>query len=584
LAQPAAVQRQSAPTDLGPNYKWVALSNTTLGILMATINSNIVLIALPAIFNGIGINPLAPGETNYLLWMLLGYMMVTATLVVVFGRISDMFGRVKLYNLGFAIFTLGSILLFLTPGSGDTAALLMILFRLIQGVGGSFLFANSTAILTDAFPKHERGMAMGINQIAAILGSIIGLILGGLLAAVNWRLIFLVSIPFGVFGTIWAYWKLRETVQVRSRQRIDWPGSLTFLLGLTILLVGITYGIEPYGSSPMGWSNPYVIAAIVVGLALLIAFVLIELRVSNPMFRLQLFKIRLFTAGNIANLLSGMTRGGLQFMLIIWLQGIWLPLHGYSYEDTPLWAGIYMLPMMLGFVVMGPLSGKLSDRFGARAFASIGMVLQLLGFILLTLLPANFNYTWFAVLLVLMGLGQGMFAAPNTTAVMNSVPADQRGVASGMRATFQNAASVISMTMFFCIVTAGLASLLPSALLTGLTQVGLPAPIAGQVAHLPPLAALFAAFLGYNPMATMLPQTVLHQLPTSTQAQLLGKSFFPNLISGPFMLGLHIAFYLAALLCLIAAIASLVRENRPTTPPIAEAIDSTLDVAASARR
>jgi EmrB/QacA subfamily drug resistance transporter len=578
------VQRQSAPTDLGPNYKWIALSNTTLGILMATINSNIVLIALPAIFNGIGINPLAPGETNYLLWMLLGYMMVTATLVVVFGRISDMFGRVKLYNLGFAIFTLGSILLFLTPGSGDTAAMLMIIFRLIQGVGGSFLFANSTAILTDAFPKHERGMAMGINQIAAILGSIIGLILGGLLAAVNWRLIFLVSIPFGVFGTIWAYWKLRETVQVRSRQQVDWPGSLTFLLGLTILLIGVTYGIEPYGSSPMGWGNPYVIAAIVVGLALLVTFVLIELRVSNPMFRLQLFKIRLFTAGNIANLLSGMTRGGLQFMLIIWLQGVWLPLHGYSYEDTPLWAGIYMLPMMVGFIIMGPLSGKLSDRFGARAFASTGMILQLVGFVLLTLLPYNFNYVWFAVLLVLMGIGQGMFAAPNTTAVMNSVPADQRGVASGMRATFQNAASVISMTMFFCIVTAGLAALLPSALSAGLTNVGLPANIAEQIAHLPPLAALFAAFLGYNPMATMLPQTVLHQLPTTTQAELLGKSFFPNLIAGPFMLGLHIAFYLAAVLCLIAAIASLVREKRTTTPPIVEAADSTLSVAESARR
>jgi EmrB/QacA subfamily drug resistance transporter len=551
---------------------------------MATINSNIVLIALPAIFNGIGINPLAPGETNYLLWMLLGYMMVTATLVVVFGRISDMFGRVKLYNLGFAIFTLGSILLFLTPGSGDTAAMLMIIFRLIQGVGGSFLFANSTAILTDAFPKHERGMAMGINQIAAILGSIIGLILGGLLAAVNWRLIFLVSIPFGVFGTIWAYWKLRETVQVRSRQQIDWPGSLTFLLGLTILLIGVTYGIEPYGNSPMGWSNPYVIAAIVVGLVLLVSFIVIELRVSNPMFRLQLFKIRLFTAGNVANLLSGLTRGGLQFMLIIWLQGVWLPLHGYSYEDTPLWAGIYMLPLMIGFIIMGPLSGKLSDRFGSRAFASIGMILQLVGFVLLTLLPYNFNYVLFAALLVLMGVGQGMFAAPNTTAIMNSVPADQRGVASGMRATFQNAASVISMTMFFCIVTAGLAALLPSALSAGLTNVGLPAAIADQIAHLPPLAALFAAFLGYNPMATMLPQTVLHQLPVSSQTELLGKSFFPNLIAGPFMLGLHIAFYLAAVLCLIAAIASLVREKRTTTPPIVEAADSTLSVAESARR
>jgi EmrB/QacA subfamily drug resistance transporter len=591
LTQSSAVQQQSAPTThhLGPHYKWIALSNTTLGILMATINSNIVLIALPAIFNGIGINPLAPGETNYLLWMLLGYMMVTATLVVVFGRISDMFGRVKLYNLGFAIFTLGSILLFLTPGKGDTAAMLMILFRIVQGIGGSFLFANSTAILTDAFPKHERGMAMGINQIAAILGSIIGLILGGLLAAINWRLIFLVSVPFGIFGTIWAYWKLRETVQVRTHQHIDWLGSITFLLGLTILLIGITYGIEPYGTSPMGWGNPFVIAAVVIGLVLLALFVWIELRVSNPMFRLQLFKIRLFTAGNIANLLGGLTRGGLQFMLIIWLQGIWLPLHGYSYADTPLWAGIYMLPMMIGFIIMGPLSGRLSDRFGARAFAAIGMVLQLVGFVLLTLLPANFDYVWFAVLLVLMGLGQGMFAAPNTTAVMNSVPADQRGVASGMRATFQNAASVISMTMFFCIVTVGLAELLPSSLSAGLVQVGVSAGMAHQIASLPPLAALFAAFLGYNPMGTLLPQSVLHQLPASSQAQLLGKSFFPNQIAGPFMLGLHIAFYLAAALCLIAVFASLVREKRPAaeksaSEAVIEGVSKASDMAEPSRR
>lgn len=591
MTQSSAAQQQTAPTaqNLGPHYKWIALSNTTLGILMATINSNIVLIALPAIFNGIGINPLAPGETNYLLWMLLGYMMVTATLVVVFGRISDMFGRVKLYNLGFAIFTLGSILLFFTPGSGNTAAMLMILFRIIQGIGGSFLFANSTAILTDAFPVHERGTAMGINQIAAILGSIIGLILGGLLAAINWRLIFLVSVPFGIFGTLWAYWKLRETAQVREHQQIDWLGSITFLLGLTVLLIGVTYGIEPYGTSPMGWGNPFVIISIVIGLALLASFVWIELHVSNPMFRLQLFKIRLFTTGNIANLLGGLTRGGLQFMLIIWLQGIWLPLHGYSYADTPLWAGIYMLPMMVGFIIMGPLSGRLSDRFGARAFASIGMALQLVGFVLLTLLPANFDYIWFAVLLVLMGLGQGMFAAPNTTTVMNSVPADQRGVASGMRATFQNAASVISMTMFFCIVTAGLAALLPSSLSAGLQQVGLSVSTAHQIASLPPLAALFAAFLGYNPMGTLLPQAMLHQLPATSQAQLLGKSFFPNQIAAPFMLGLHIAFYLAAVLCLIAALASLAREKRPTMgrtmrETITESIDNAPGVAVEPSR
>jgi EmrB/QacA subfamily drug resistance transporter len=537
---------------------------------MATINANIVLISLPAIFKGIGINPLAPGETNYLLWMLLGYMMLTATLVVCFGRISDMFGRVKLYNLGFAIFTVGSILLFLTPGSGDGAAILMIIFRLVQAVGGSFLIANSTAILTDAFPIHQRGMAMGINQMAAILGSIIGLILGGLLSAINWRLVFLVSVPFGVFGTVWAYWKLRETVQVRMRHKIDWLGNLALFLGLTILLIGLTYGIEPYGDSSMGWGSPLVITSLAVGIILLVLFVVVETRVSNPLFHLGLFKIRQFTAGNIANLLSGLARGGLQFMLIIWLQGVWLPLHGYKFEDTPLWAGIYMLPMMVGFIILGPLSGKLSDTFGPRLFAAVGMAVQVVGFILLTLLPANFEYIWFALLLVLMGIGQGMFSAPNTTMVMNCVPASQRGVASGMRATFMNTASVISMTMFFSIVTAGLAVMLPSTLFGGLTQAGLPQEIAQQISHLPPIAALFAAFLGYNPMETLLPANVLHSLPQTSQQHLLGQAFFPSLISTPFMDGLRIAFYIAAVLCLIAGLASLVRDKKEVDQEVAQ--------------
>ncbi|HEX6484126.1 MAG TPA: MFS transporter [Ktedonobacteraceae bacterium] len=547
---------------VGPNYKWVALSNTTLGMLMATINSSIVLISLPAIFNGIGINPLAPGETNYFLWMLLGYMVVTATLLVTFGRISDMFGRVKLYNLGFAIFTLGSLLLFLTPGTGNPAALELIIFRLVQAVGAGFLFANSTAILTDAFPSNQRGMAMGINQIAAILGSIIGLVLGGVLAVINWRLVFLVSVPFGIFGTIWAYLMLRETAVIRGHQKIDWPGNLTFALGLTILLVGITYGIEPYGGSPMGWTNPMVIGALVLGVVLLAAFVWIELHVSDPLFHLELFKIRMFAAGNVSGFLASMARGGLQFMLVIWLQGIWLPLHGYSFQETPLWAGIYMLPLMAGFIVMGPLSGYLSDRFGARHFSTLGMLIQVFAFIGLTFLPANFNYIWFAILLVLLGVGQGMFAAPNTTAIMNSVPPEYRGVASGMRATFQNAASVVSIGVFFSIVIAGLASGLPSALYSGLTQAGLPGVIANTVSHLPPSAALFAAFLGYNPMATLLPPQVLHALPHANQAQLLSKSFFPNLIASPFMVGLHAVFYLSAFLCLVAAVASLLRGER----------------------
>ncbi len=554
--------RSRGNEELGPNYKWIALSNTTLGVLMATINSSIVLISLPAIFNGIGINPLAPGETNYFLWLLLGYMVVTATLLVTFGRISDMFGRVKLYNLGFAIFTLGSILLFITPGRGNTAALELIIFRLVQGVGGGFLFANSTAILTDAFPVSQRGMAMGINQIAAILGSIIGLILGGVLSVINWRMVFLVSVPFGLFGTVWAYLKLRETATIRGHQKIDWAGNITFALGLTILLIGVTYGIEPYAGSPMGWTSPFVIITLVLGVLLLAAFVWIELHVSDPMFQLELFKIRMFTAGNISGFLSSTVRGGLQFMLIIWLQGIWLPLHGYSFEQTPLWAGIYMLPLLIGFIVMGPLSGWLSDRFGARAFSTLGMAIQAVAFFLLTFLPANFNYVWFALLLLILGIGQGMFAAPNTTAIMNSVPPQQRGAASGMRATFQNVASVLSISVFFSIITIGLAVALPVALSSGLIMAGVPGGIAHQIGNLPPTAALFAAFLGYNPMKTLLPTSVLHGLPTTQQANLLGKSFFPNLIASPFMVGLHAVFYLSVVLCLIAAGASLLRGKR----------------------
>jgi EmrB/QacA subfamily drug resistance transporter len=549
-------KQQSA---IGPHYKWIALSNTTLGVLMATINANIVLIALPAIFNGIGINPLDPSQTNYLLWMLLGYMVVTATLLVTFGRISDMLGRVRLYNLGFAIFTAASILLFLTPGKGDLAAMEMIIFRLLQAVGGSFLQANSTAILTDAFPTSQRGMALGINQVAAIVGSILGLILGGVLAAINWRLVFLVSVPFGLFGTVWAYLKLREISQPNREQKIDWLGNATFFIGLIVLLLGLTYGIMPYGSAATGWGNPLVIGAVTLGVVLLGLFVYIELYVPDPMFRLALFRIRAFSIGNICNFLSSLARGGLQFMLIIWLQGVWLPLHGYSFADTPLWAGIYMLPMMFGMILIGPISGFLADHVGSKLLATTGLFVQMVGFLLLTILPANFNYVWFAALLALMGLAQGLFSVPNTTALMNSVPSDQRGAASGMNATALNASSVISMAAFFSIVTLGLAAALPSTLSVGLIQAGLPASVANQIAHLPPISALFAAFLGYNPMATLIPATALHQLSAAAQANLLGKSFFPNLISAPFMVGLHAAFYISAALCLVAAIASLMR-------------------------
>jgi MFS family permease len=547
---------------VGPNYKWIALSNTTLGVLMASIDTNIVLISLPAIFNGIHINPLAPDETNYFLWILLGYMVVTTTLLVTFGRISDMFGRVRMYNMGFAIFSVGSILLWLTPSTGNAGALELVIFRLIQGIGSGFLFANSTAILTDAFPPNQRGLAMGINQIAAIVGSVIGLILGGVLAYFDWRLVFLVSVPVGIVGTVWAYLMLREIATIRAHQKIDWAGNVTFAMGATILLLSITYGIEPYGTSPTGWGNPLVIGGLTLGVILLATFIWIERRVKDPMFRLGLFRIRMFAAGITSSFLGSIARGGLQFMLIIWLQGIWLPLHGYDYAVTPLWAGIYLLPLLIGFVMMGPLSGWLSDRFGARVFSTVGMLIQVVGFLLLTLLPTNFDYLWFALLLFMLGVGQGMFAAPNTSSVMSSVPADQRGAASGMRSTFQNGATLVSIGVFFSIMTAGLSATLPTALSTGLIQAGVPLVAAQKIAHLPPTSALFAAFLGYNPMASLLPGSILHALPAANQAHLLGKSFFPNLIAPPFMVSLHNVFYLSAAMCLVAAISSVLRGKR----------------------
>ena len=544
---------------VGPRYKWVALSNTTIGMLMATINSSIVLISLPSIFRGINLNPLQPGNVSYLLWMLMGYMVVTAVLVVSLGRIGDMFGRVRMYNLGFLVFTVGSILLSVVFFTGPGAALALIFFRLIQGVGGAMLFANATAIITDAFPENERGMALGINAVAAISGSFLGLVMGGLLSTTDWHIIFLVSVPVGLFGTVWAYLKLREIGIVR-RARIDWAGNITFAVGLISVLVGITYGIQPYGGNAMGWTNPTVLAELLGGVALLVAFVVIELRVADPMFRIDLFRIRGFTFGTVAALLSAVGRGGLMFMVIIWLQGIWLPLHGYSFEETPFWAAIFMLPLTGGFLVGGPVSGYLSDRFGQRVFSTAGMLLAALSFGLLTLPPANFGYASFALLLFLNGLAMGMFVSPNTAGVMNAVPADRRGVAAGMLSTFQNSGMTLSIGIFFSLMIAGLSSTLPHTLFGGLTAHGVPAAAASRAASLPPVGSLFAAFLGYNPVNTLLGGT-LHQLPPATVALITGKSFFPNLISGPFISGMHLAFYFSMAAMLIAAVASYFRSG-----------------------
>ncbi|MGW5385349.1 MFS transporter [Nocardia sp. NPDC003963] len=556
--------------DPGPHYKWIALSNTTLGMLIATINSSIVLIALPDIFKGIGLDPLESGNTSYLLWMMMGFLVVTAVLVVSFGRLGDMFGRARMYNLGFAVFTVSSIFLAVTWFDGAPAAIWLIAWRIVQGVGGAFLMANSSAILTDAFPADQRGLAMGINGVAAIAGSFLGLLVGGVLAPIQWHYIFLVSVPFGVVGTVWAYLKLRDT-GVRTRATMDWWGNATFAVGLIAILVGITYGIQPYGDSDMGWANPWVLTAIIGGAVVLGAFVYIETKVESPLFELSLFRNRSFAFGNAANLMGSIGRGGLQFTLIIWLQGIWLPQHGFDYSRTPLWAGIYMLPMTIGFLLSAPLSGALSDRFGAKGFTTTGMFITAGTFGALIATPVDFDYWVFALILLINGIGMGLFSSPNRAQVMNSLPVTSRGSGAGMMTTFQNAAMVLSIGLFFSLMIAGLSAHLPGAMFAGLTGGGMAEAPAQGIAQLPTVAILFAAFLGYNPIQQV-GGDALHGLSQAGIDHLTGLEFFPHLISDPFADGLSAAFTFALVCCVLGAIFSLFTDGHGKAKPADEAV------------
>jgi MFS family permease len=560
----AAVSEQETGHD--DRYKWVALANTTASMFMATLDGSIVIIALPAIFRGIHLDPLAAGNISYLLWMIMGYRLVQAVLVVTVGRLGDMFGRVRIYNAGFVVFTIASILLSFDPFTGGHGALWLIGWRVLQAVGGSMLMANSAAILTDAFPASQRGFALGTNQIAGLAGMFVGLVAGGLLAAIDWRAVFWINVPVGVYGTLWAYLRLRDNGE-RHRARIDWWGNITFAVGLSAVLIAVTYGIQPYGGHTMGWTNPWVLTGLIGGAALLAAFAVLETRIAEPMFQLGLFRIRAFTAGNLAGLAVAIARGGLQFMLIIWLQGIWLPLHGYDYSQTPLWAGIFLLPLTAGFLVSGPTAGFLSDRFGSRGIATAGMAVFGGSFVGLMLLPVNFPYLAFALLIAANGIGSGMFASPNSSSIMGSVPARQRGAASGMRSTFQNSGTALSIGLFFSVMIAGLASRLPDTLASGLRQQGVAPAVAHQIATLPPVSSLFAAVLGVNPLGHLLTaRGALAALPAAAQQTLTGREFFPGLISGPFQHGLIVVFAFAAILSALAALASLLRGTHPASP------------------
>jgi MFS family permease len=557
------VQEEQRESKYGKGYKWVVLSNTTLGALMAAIDSSIVLISLPAIFAGLGVNPLIPSNIGLLIWMLLGYMIVTSVLLVTIGRLSDMYGRVKLYNIGFMIFAISSVLIYVSSYLilGTAGAISIIVLRLFQALGGSFLFANFSALITDAFPRDQRGMALGISGVAFSGGSIIGLIIGGVLAAIDWHLIFLISVPVGVIGAIWSYVALHEIATIKKGRKLDIPGNVTFAVSLTVLLVSLTYALFPYGTHKTGWTNPFVLAGIAAGIILFILFIIIETRTEDPMFNLGLLKIRNYAAGLGSGTLASIARGGLQFMLIIWLQGIWLPQHGVTFTKTPLIAALYMLPLTIGFLVTGPISGKLSDKYGARILSTLGMSMDVVSFLILSTFPGNFTVLPFVIVTLMLGIGQGLFISPNITSIMNSVPPEQRGSASGMRSTLQNLSQMLSIIIFFSLLIFGLGKSLSTSIYTGLVSQGVSQANATVLSNVPPTSAIFAAFLGYNPLKTIIPAQILSNLTATQQSVITGTSFFPGLISVPFMSSLQIVLYVAAAMSLIAAIISSMRSK-----------------------
>jgi MFS family permease len=542
-------------------YKWIALSNTTIGMLMATVNGSSLIIALPAVFRGIDLNPLSSSNFTYLLWILMGYLLIGAVFVVSLGRLGDIYGRVKIYNAGFLIFTMSSVVLSITWSKGPAGAIEIIIFRMVQAVGGSMIMANAAAILTDAFEVTQRGLAMGINMMAAVAGQFIGLLIGGALAAVNWRLVFLVNVPIGAFGTIWAYLKLRDQGK-RVTAKIDWWGNITFAVSISAVLIGITYGIQPYGGHTTGWTNPFVISCITGGLLVFVLFLLIEQKVKFPMFQLKLFENKSFMMGNMAGLAAALGQGGLMFLLVMWLQGIWLPIHGYTFEVTPIWGGIYLLPLTFGFLIAGPVSGALSDRFGTRPFSVFGMLLSALSFFFLYLIPADFSYLVFALIVFLNGLSFGFFTAPNTASIMNSVPATSRGAASGMRVTFRNAGTPLSLGLFFSLMVIGLAHNTPAVLFHNLVINHVNVKTAHEIASAPPLGYLFAAFLGYNPMKTLLGPKILHSLTQTNAVTITGTKWFPTILSSPFEDGLHIVLVFAIIVSLIGALLSFLQGKR----------------------
>ena len=401
---------------------------------MASLDRNIVLIALPSIANELHTSLIT------LVWIAIGYWVVTASMLLTFGRLADMFGRVKLYNLGFALFTFGSGLCCVSQ-TGEQ----LIVFRIIQALGAAFIFSNSSAILSDSFPESERGKALGINQISIVVGSVVGLVIGGALTSYfGWRSIFWINIPIGIFATVWAFSKLKELGTIK-KEKIDWMGNLLFTGGIIILLVGITFG------SFHLLSTFEIILCILAGISLLIIFYKNEKKVSFPMIELTLFRIRLFTNSNIAIFFNSLARGAFTFVMIFYLQGPTMRLN-------PLDSGIYLIPVSLALAIFAPMTGWFYDKYRSQIISQAGMIVSATGFIILATLGSRISYIDAILPLALIGAGMGIFTSPNRATIMNSVPPNRRGVAAGISTTLVMTGSAFSIGLVFLIFSA----LLPS--------------------------------------------------------------------------------------------------------------------------
>lgn len=428
------------------NYKWTALGSTSLGALLSVMSGSTLIIALPNIMKDLKTG------MGTITWVLMGYMLVLTILVPSIGRVADIVGRKKLYVAGFAVFTLSSLLCGLS-----TSGMQLLIYRLIQGIGGSLMVANSTAIVTDAFPKGELGKALGINAMIISVASVIGPILGGFLVSLGWRSIFYVNIPIGVIGTLWAALQLKEVNFERQQQSFDFLGTIVFSTGMTSLLAGITWG------SFNGWKHIQVAVMIVVAIIALTAFVKIENSVEVPMLDMRLLKTRILAFAFASNFFNGIARGAVSILLVFYFQGI--------KSIDPIMAGILLTPMAVSMFVVSPISGVLSDKYGSKVLSSLGLFISAVGLFGLIRISANTSNLELIVWMVIIGAGSGLFFSPNTNSIMGSVPANKRGVAAGVRTMATNAGNVLSIAISMAIITSTVSPEAMQGLFVG-TQVG----------------------------------------------------------------------------------------------------------------